>query len=102
MTSEAVDVVIMGRSYKVACPKGQEDALHSSVRLLEETLQTVKQRSANANREQLAILAALNLSNDLQLEKDKNRLYSEAVDERIKSLQNTIETALTPHPHSAT
>ncbi len=101
MASEAVEVVIMGRSYKVACPKGQDDALHQSVTLLEETLQDFKKRATNANNEQLAVLVALNLCHELQLEKEKNRSYSETVGERIKSLQSTIEVALMPH-HSDT
>ncbi|MFM2486536.1 cell division protein ZapA [Celerinatantimonas yamalensis] len=91
--SKAVDILLLGKNYRVACPEGQEHALHEAVSVLAARLDEAKSKSA-ANNEHLAMMAALNLSYELLSEKHKNTEYTQSMDERIKSLQRTIEQAL--------
>ena len=97
MSIEAVEIVILGRPYKVSCPLGQQDALRQAADQLSDKLIELRQRSKVSSNEQLAIMAALNICHELCLEKDKNHQYSETMDKRIKMLQRTIEAALIEH-----
>lgn len=91
--SKAVDIVLLGKTYRVACPEGQEQALHEAATELATRLAEVQTKNVN-NNEQLAMMVALNLSSELLCEKQKNIEYAKNMDERIRSLQNTIEQAL--------
>ncbi len=92
--SEAVEINIMGRVYKLSCQTGQGANLRAAAAELNETLGQMRQRSRTSNNEQLAVMAALNFCHELALEKNKNRQYSETMDQRIRMLQATIEDAL--------
>lgn len=92
--TEAVEINIMGRIYKLSCQHGQGDSLRSAAAELNDTLAMMRQRSRTSNNEQLAVMAALNFCHALTLEKNKNQQYSETMDQRIRMLQSTIEEAL--------
>ncbi|WP_116473554.1 cell division protein ZapA [Zobellella maritima] len=94
MTRAAIDIVILGRPYKVACPPGQEAALQRAADMLNERINTMKKGGKSSANEQMAIMVALNVCHELELEKDKNHQYADAMDKRIKMLQQTIESAL--------
>jgi cell division protein ZapA len=91
---EAVEINIMGRVYKLSCQTGHAPQLRSAATELNDTLTQMRQRSRSSNNEQLAVMAALNFCHELALEKNKNRQYSETMDQRIRMLQVTIEEAL--------
>ncbi|RKF18662.1 cell division protein ZapA [Alginatibacterium sediminis] len=92
--SHTVEVVLLGRSYRVACPQGQEDDLRAAADELSKRLQTLKDNSRISNPEQIAMLVGLNLCYELQAEQHKNTDYSENMNQRIRDLQLTIEHAL--------
>ena len=94
MTTAAIDIIILGRPYRVACPAGQEVALQRSADMVTERIRNFKQSGKAGSNEQIAIMLALNLCHDLELEKEKNTQYADAMDKRIKMLQHTIEDAL--------
>ena len=94
MTTAALDIIVLGRPYKVACPAGQEVALQRAAETLNERIRAFKQSGKAGSNEQIAIMLALNISHELELEKDKNYQYADAMDKRIKMLQHTIEEAL--------
>ncbi|CAG9295770.1 cell division protein ZapA [Celerinatantimonas diazotrophica] len=91
--SKAVDIILLGKTYRVACPEGQEQALHEAAAELAARLAEAHAKMPS-NNEQLAMMVALNLSSELLCEKQKNIEYAKNMDERIRSLQNTIEQAL--------
>ena len=97
MSIEAVDIVILGRSYKISCPVGQQNALRQAAEQLTQKLIDLRQRANVSSNEQLAVMAALNFCHELCLEKEKNHQYSDTMDKRIKMLQRTIEAALIEH-----
>lgn len=94
MSQSAVEVNILGKSYKMACPVGQESALTGAADLLNEKLNEMKSRTKITKSEQLAVMAALNFCHELKLEQAKNQEYTDTMDQRIKMLQSTIENAL--------
>jgi len=60
----ALDVNIMGREYRIACPVGQEEALRQAVALVEKKMKDTASRSRNNMPERVAVLAAVNLASD--------------------------------------
>ena len=97
MSTEAVEIVILGRPYKVSCPLGQQDALRQAAEQLTDKLIDLRQRSKVSSNEQLAIMAALNFCHELCLEKDKNHNTLKPWTSGFKMLQRTIEAALIEH-----
>ncbi|MFM2483225.1 cell division protein ZapA [Celerinatantimonas sp. YJH-8] len=91
--SKAIDILLLGKSYRVSCPEGQEQSLHQAAGELAARLDEARQK-ITANNEHLAMMVALNLAYELLSEKQKNQEYTESMDTRIKSLQETIEHAL--------
>ncbi|MGL5407556.1 MAG: cell division protein ZapA, partial [Shewanella sp.] len=77
MSTEAVEIVILGRTYKVSCPLGQQDALRQAAEQLTDKLADLRQRAKLTSNEQLAVMAALNFCHELCLEKEKNNQYSD-------------------------
>jgi len=94
VATESIELTILGRVYKISCVSGQSDALKAAADGLNQHLNEMRQRARGSNNEQLAVMAALHFCYELSLEKASNRKYSETMDERIKMLQQTIETAL--------
>lgn len=94
MSTNAVDITLMGRSYSIACPAGQEQALTLVARNIEQQLTQLKSRTNSLSREDLLVMAALNIGHELLTEKQKNQEYMEQMDDRIRLLQSTLEQAL--------
>lgn len=94
VATESIEITILGRVYKISCLSGQSEALVAAAETLNQHLTETRQRSRGSSNEQLAVMAALHFCYELSLEKASNQKYSETMDERIKMLQQTIETAL--------
>ena len=94
MSASAVEITLLGRTYSIACPKGREDALRAVASEVEGQLTNLKTRTNNLSREELAIMAALNIGNELYEERQKNKHYMAQMDERISLLQATLENSL--------
>ncbi|QFU24187.1 cell division protein ZapA [Shewanella eurypsychrophilus] len=94
MTSHAIEISLLGRTYSIACPPGQEKALQHVAEKLEQQLSSLKTRTNNLSREEIAIMAALNTGYELLEEQQKNQDYNKQMDEKIGLLQATLENAL--------
>ncbi|WOT04497.1 cell division protein ZapA [Shewanella youngdeokensis] len=94
MGNKAIDITLMGRTYSIACPEGQEEALRHVAHNLETQLVSLKARTNNLSREEIAIMAALNTGYELLEEKQKNQDYNKQMDHKIGLLQSTLENAL--------
>ncbi|MGL4906158.1 MAG: cell division protein ZapA, partial [Plesiomonas sp.] len=93
-TAEPVDIQILGRLIRVNCPEEQKQALALSADDLNKRLQELKQRTKVTNTEQLALIVALNMVNELAQERRKTQEYAASMEQRIRMLQSTIEQAL--------
>lgn len=94
MSSHAIEISLLGRTYSIACPPGQEKALQHVAHKLENQLSSLKTRTNNLSREEIAIMAALNTGYELLEEQQKNQDYNKQMDEKIGLLQATLENAL--------
>ncbi|GIU05238.1 MULTISPECIES: cell division protein ZapA [unclassified Shewanella] len=94
MSSKAIEITLMGRTYSIACPEGRETALRHVANNLEKQLTSLKARTNNISREEIAIMAALNTGYELLEEQQKNQDYIKQMDNKIGLLQSTLEDAL--------
>lgn len=97
MSGNELEVVILGKTYRFACPDGEQQALHDAAELLNDKLRELKEQTHVNGREELAVMAAVNFCHELNLVKQQNSDYADTMDQRIKMLQRTIEEALVEH-----
>ncbi len=96
MAQRTVEINIVDRKLKVACPHGQETALLSAARELSERLAKANKAKTVSTPEQMLLMTALNLANDLLQTKQKLAAQESENQEKIALLQSTIEQALAP------
>ena len=61
---KSLDVTIMGRAFKVACPPEDRAGLLEAVDYLDRKMQEIKEAGKIANLERIAIMAALNITHE--------------------------------------
>ena len=94
------DVNILGRVYKVACADGEESALNEAVVYLDKQMREIRDRGKVSGIDRIAVMAALNIANDLLRERRAPRVGAagavdgEAVRRRIQAMQSAIEQTL--------
>jgi len=96
MAQRTVEINIVDRKLKVACPLGQETALLSAARELTDRLDEANKVKTVSTPEQVLLMTALNLANDLLQTQQKLAAQELENKEKIALLQSTIEQALTP------
>jgi cell division protein ZapA len=62
---KALDVSIMGRKYRVTCADGEREALLAAVAYVDRKMTEIKAASKVAGTERVAVMAALNIANEL-------------------------------------
>lgn len=63
--SNFLDVQLLGREYRVACPPDEREALLAAVALVDEQVKEITARSRSGGAERVAVMAALNLAHEL-------------------------------------
>ncbi len=95
-TPKPVSVTIIGEEYLISCPPEEEAALQQSAELLDERMKEIRASGKVMNNERIAVMAALNLSNELLGQQQLASSESGKIDEQLRSLRHKIETALNP------
>ncbi|CZF78674.1 cell division protein ZapA [Grimontia marina] len=94
MTTQAVEIQILGKIMRVNCPAGQEQALKEAADDFDQRLHELSERTKVTNTEQLLTIAALNICYELRAERQQNTDDKNDMEQRIVLLQQTIEEAL--------
>jgi cell division protein ZapA len=63
--AKALDVTIMGRSYKVTCADEEREALLQAVSYLDQKMGEIKSSGRVASVERIAVMAALNIAHEM-------------------------------------
>lgn len=95
-TPKPVSVTILGEEYLISCPPEEEVALQQSAELLDERMKEIRASGKVMNSERVAVMAGLNLSNELLSQQLLASSESGKIDEQLRSLRHKIETALNP------
>lgn len=65
MSAKALDITLLGRSYRVACSDEERAALLQAVAYLEGKMAEIKKAGKVAGTERIAVMAALNIAHEL-------------------------------------
>jgi len=93
-SSDPVSIVIMDKEYRIACGDGERDSLLASARHLDERMREIRRAGRVIGAERIAVMAALNLSHELLLQRSARDQQGDAVNKRLRDLQDRIERAL--------
>lgn len=96
MSQRTVEINIIDRKLKVACPIGQESALLSAAAELTQRLTKVNNCKSISSPDQALLMTALNLTNELLVSQQKLKSEQQENKKRIALLQSTIEQAIAP------
>jgi len=91
--SNSLNITIMDKDYRVACPADQHASLRESAEFLNNRLSEIKHRGSIIGTERIAIMAALNLAHELLGSQGSAELFNDA-DSRMLNLQKKIDIAL--------
>ncbi len=91
---ETVTVSILGKDYQVNCKPEEVASLMQSARYLDEKMQEIKTNANTLGLDRIAVMAALNISNDYLGETKKKNTIVEHQDAKIQSLSSKLDNAL--------
>jgi len=96
MSQHNVTIEVANRRLKVACPKGQESALLLAADEVNQRINKDSKKSSSSTRtpEQMMLMTALNLANDLLASQKTFEQERIAMQSQIDLLQATIEQAV--------
>ncbi len=93
-SSEPISVAILDRDYQFACQPEERKALKEAAIYLDERMRSIKDSGTLMALERIAVMTALNLSDEL-LKLQKNEKHrQENVDSRIRMLADELDDAL--------
>ena len=93
-SSEPVSVIILEKKYQFACSPEQRNDLVEAARHLDECMSQIKESGRLMSLERIALQAALNFSADLLRLQRNETQRQERIDQRIRSLADSIDEAL--------
>jgi cell division protein ZapA len=89
-----VALTIMGKEYKIACSEDERDDLMKAALQLDLQMRQIRDSGKVIGPERIAVMAALNLTHDLNQLQCQNRLLTEGVGERLSLLRRKVENTL--------
>lgn len=93
-TATTVYVSILDKEYQIACPEGEQDALKSSARMLDQRMRTIRSSGNVIGTERIAVMAALNLCHELLVSQDENGKRDGSTSASLASLNERLAMAL--------
>lgn len=91
---KGICVRILEKEFRIACPVSQEQALRDAAQYLDKQMRLIRQSGRVIGMERIAVMAALNIANELLALKNTAYEPDEAFSERLKLLQDKIDSAL--------
>lgn len=63
--SSTLDIFILDKAYKIACPAGEQDNLRRAAQYLDRKMREIRGSGKVLGLERIAVIAALNISHEL-------------------------------------
>lgn len=93
-TAKALDIAIMGRTYKVSCQEEERESLLEAVAYLDRKMGEIKSGGRVGNAERIAVMAALNIAHELLSLKLGDGFDIGRAKRRISSLEAKLDAAI--------
>jgi cell division protein ZapA len=91
---QPISLTIMGKEYKIACDPEERDTLVRSAQQLDQQMRKMRDTGKINGPDRIAVMAALNLSHELEMVKNQNALLSQQLGECLEHMRNKIENVL--------
>ena len=92
--SNTLDVTILDREFRVACPPEERAELLDSVAYLDKNMREIRDAGKITSVERIAIMAALNITHELLTVRLGNGFDMSDFKRRMESMQAAIDTVL--------
>ncbi|MHB8454069.1 MAG: cell division protein ZapA [Acidiferrobacterales bacterium] len=89
-----ITISILGKDLMIACPDSERTALIAAARYLDEKMREVQDGGKVIGSERCAVMAALNLANELLELRRRIATVPADVEHRLKFLRGKIDAAL--------
>ena len=93
-TTAQVSVRILDKEYQVACPASERTDLLDSAEVLNAKMREIRDSGRIVGLDRIAVMAALNMANDLLHAQARDRLIEGDVSMRLKSISDRVESVL--------
>jgi len=94
-TSDAqVSVRILDKEYQVACESEERTDLLDSAEILNSKMLEIRDSGRVVGLDRIAVMAALNMANDLLHAQARDRLIEGDLSGRLKNISDRVESAL--------
>ncbi|MEX1033338.1 MAG: cell division protein ZapA [Cellvibrionaceae bacterium] len=91
--SHTVTVSLLDKDYQIACPPDEQEALYRASRSLDARLRAIRDGGNVVGLERVVIMAALNLSYELQAANERSA-NSSLDDDLLQTLSDKVDRAL--------
>lgn len=92
--AQPINISILDKEYKVACPVGEQPALLASAKYLDGKMREVRDSGSILGSERIAVITALNIANELLNFDGQDTNVDKEISPRLKSLETKITRAL--------
>ena len=89
-----VSVRILDKEYQVACPPSERTELLDSAEMLNEKMREIRDTGRVVGLDRIAVMAALNMANDLLQAQARDRLLDGDLSDRLKVISDRVDSAL--------
>ncbi|MCP4391653.1 MAG: cell division protein ZapA [Gammaproteobacteria bacterium] len=92
--AQPINISILDKDYKVACPPGEQSALLESAKFLDSKMREVRDTGNILGSERIAVITALNMANDLLRSSNVEKELGQELPPRLKDLESKISRVL--------
>ncbi|SEK39835.1 cell division protein ZapA [Nitrosovibrio tenuis] len=92
--SNAMDVSIMGRDFRITCPDDEREELQRAVIYLDKKMREIRDSGKVIGSERIAVMAALNITHELLTERHREGFDTEEFRRRIDRMQAALDAVL--------
>jgi cell division protein ZapA len=89
-----VSIRILEKEYQVACPASEKADLMASAELLNQKMREIRDSGKVVGLDRVAVMAALNMANELLQRTGEDRELQDIVGLRVKAMRERLDTAL--------
>ena len=93
-TGKTMDINIMGREFRVACPPEEREELLEAVAYLNNRMREIRDSGKVVGSERIAIMAALNITHELLTERTREGFDTEEFRRRIARMQAALDAGM--------
>jgi cell division protein ZapA len=89
-----VSVRILDKEYQVACPANERTDLLDSAEILDSKMREIRDSGRIVGLDRIAVMAALNMANDLMHAQERDERLEGDYSDRLKSISDRLDSAL--------